>query len=179
MTVNKKNFEKIRPIDISSEGYKEMTVEEFNKKFKNFFSNFPDDVIEQWPYRDFAAFLSSWEIIDYEKLKFSLVKLDNEQIMQIKVAGMNDDDLIKWGRFQMYETEASNYLKEYMKKEKKAPVPIIVLDTLNSNISGDYNFGKPYHLLEGHRRLSFLKTFISDGESKMYDKQTVWLAKIQ
>jgi len=168
--MDREQFLAISPIDPTQQD-KRFTIEEFIKKARPFLPHFPDDVLEQWVYENFPIFSEDiWEI-DYDRLRFSKVMINSENVWKIHDeanyydGGIGEDVITKKTR--------STELSDYMLANGTWPRPIIVLDTENSNTDGEYEYLRPYHLLEGHRRLVYLKRMLDSGLA-VQEHHTIW-----
>ena len=77
------------------------------------------------------------------------------------------------GRMAGYDTA------EFMMKSGTFPVPIIVAHNAGNQLhhksfNGEFML-EPYHLIEGNRRLAFLRAMIQKGHEKLQEKHKVWL----
>ena len=150
---------------------KRFTIEEFVEKARPFLPYFPDDVLEQWVYENYSIFSEDIWDIDYDRLRFSEVMINNEDVWKIQDAANYYDNGI--GEDVITEKTRTTELSDYMLYNGTWPRPIIVLDTENSNVEGDYEYLRPYHLLEGHRRLVYLKRMLDSGLS-VQKQHKVW-----
>ncbi len=140
--------------------------------------NFPKCVLEQWVHRHFSQFCNDYWWIEYDRLVFDKVYFSKEQIMSIGTAILETqdywgDDFINNPEFRVKKTWLGGFMDEY----KTWPKPVIVFDTCNSNIEETKKLFKPFHLLEGHMRLAYMRAFIRRRISGVKDMQEVWLAK--
>lgn len=80
---------------------------------------------------------------------------------------------------ELYALE-KDWLAEFMLKNGTWNIGVILLETENRIIKmsiTDEEMKRPYHLLEGHTRLSYLNRLIELGKSA--DKHDIWIAKIK
>ena len=159
--------------DKKEKGLKDTGVLDFATEFKAFFPKFPMQVIEQWPYRHFDSFVNSdrWEI-EYDRLAFQKEYLSIEDFKVIEARDMSNKDLLRTGQVHLADTD---FVACYMRKHYTYPVPIIVLDSVHSDLSGAYCFKTPYHLLEGHRRTWLLRALIETKNLVIPQKHEVWM----
>lgn len=146
---------------------------DFAKEFQKFFPRFPMNVIEQWPYRHFDSFvgLYCWDI-GYERLEFRKDCLSIDDFKRIGVYGMTNEKILSVGEAHLADEE---FVATYIREHRTFPNPIIVLDSTHSDLSGEYSFKKPYHLLEGHRRTWLLRALIETGDSEIPERHDVWM----
>ncbi|MBQ2905197.1 MAG: hypothetical protein IJE54_01250 [Peptococcaceae bacterium] len=169
--MDKEKFLEISPIDPTRQD-KRFAIEEFIEKARPFLPHFPDDVLEQWVYENFSIFSSEdrWEI-GYDRLRFSEVMITSEMVWDIYDLPNYYDAGI--GYAEICEKTLVTMLSDYMLANGTWPRPIIVLDTENSNADGEYEYLRPYHLLEGHRRLVYLKRMLDSGLA-VQEHHTIW-----
>lgn len=149
-------------------------------RLKAVLSNFPQCVIEQWPYRHFVDFCNKYWWLEYDRLVFDKVLFSKEQIMSIGTAILDiqdswGDDFINNPGFRIKQT----WLGGYMAEHKTWPKPIIVFDTCNSSFGEVNKLCRPFHLLEGHLRLAYMRAFIRYNITEVDAMQEVWLVKRQ
>lgn len=155
-------FSKINPND-DFIPFKKDSFELFAERARDFLPNFPDDVLDQWPYEAFQIFLNGIEKgMQYEKYTFREESWNIKQILQI----------IDINRFyesgigtQILDGSLDTRLIQYMKEHGTWPRPIIVYDTARSKPEGCYQYSRPYQLLEGHLRLVYLRRLVEAGIS--------------
>ena len=169
--IDRSEFIKINPV-CSDNPYEKVPFEQFEKMFKDFFPHFPSEVVKQWPYRHFQDFSGEyrWEI-EYDRLEFRKDCLKVEDFFTIEAYGFTNKDLIGMGNTHLFDNE---YVANYIRDHLTYPVPIIVLDSLNSNLSGQYEFKKPYHILEGHRRSWLMRALIETDNPEIPEYHQIW-----
>lgn len=160
--------------------YEKKPFEDFAFSFKQYLPNFPDNVIEQWPYRHFDDFCRHYWYLDFETFEFRHTKFSLDDIFNIKTR-MTDKDVKDWGN--NYLNRHKNHLEtyrvfDYMSRNKSWEQPIIVLDTKTCPNDKREALHCPFHLLEGHMRLSVLLAKIRNNEpvSCYHD---VWLVRME
>ena len=118
--------------------------------------HWPEELLAEWFYRH-ADNIDKYAFLHYESLRFKNELWPNDRIPGKEAF----DDEQFCNNFMNVSERAKNphdWLAVYMLREGTWNTPIVLLD----NHSGGKKFpnGKPlkypYHLLEGHRRLSFL-----------------------
>lgn len=145
----------------------------FSNEFKKFFSAFPDNVIEQWPFRHFHDFTGEyrWKI-EYERLNFTRAYVSTELIEKIEAENFNADDLLEMGKFHLNDDEP---VALFQKRNGTFIQPIILLNSVQSNLDGEYEFKSPWHLLEGHRRTWLLRGLVDSGKYNLLSQHEVWM----
>lgn len=58
--------------------------------------------------------------------------------------------------YEFTESDQSEWLFDSLKELRTWPFPIIVMDTIKISPRGDYDCGRPFHLIEGCRRYGFV-----------------------
>lgn len=172
--IDKKEFVKLRP-----ELYSATQLEPFSKfydRLKKELPNFPKDILEQWVYRHFSQFCNDYWWLEFDKFQFRKVEFENDKIMKIGSNIM--EDLNYWGDDFINESNfrRDTWLGNYMIKNRTWPKPIIVFYSEESNLKIKKALCSPYHLLEGHLRLSYMRAFIKYEEDKIPNKHSVWIA---
>ena len=136
-----------------------------------------DEVLREWLYRHNNS-IEKYAFLEFERFLFTPVVLRLDQIPGREAF----DDETFCDNFCNIEERAKDphdWLAQYMLREGTWNTPIILLD----NCSGQHRFpdGKPLknpiHLLEGHRRLSFLNGLKRIGKVK--SKHKVWIVRIE
>jgi hypothetical protein len=67
------------------------------------------------------------------------------------------------------------WLINFMRENQTWPLPILILENLGGNVRS--SLGQPYHLLEGHRRLAYLRSLYKASQKKMKSEHEIWLVK--
>ena len=170
------NFKKIYPNLNDPEPEK---FEQVKPRLKQALPNFPDCVLEQWIYRHFPAIEDYWWL-GFEKFDFKQESWSNTKIMNLIGSRMLvnqdywGDELVLKKTFRD-KTWLGNYFHEY----KTTPKPIIILKNDNDFIDPyDSKLFKPYHLLEGHMRLGYLRAHIRHSVEGTPNEHEVWVVTI-
>lgn len=162
-------LEKMNPQD-RYDPYKKEPFDVFYKKVHRLLPNLPADVLEQWAYRHFSCFMSLFDRgMQIDNFDFSIEKWNIDRILQIQDA----DDFYGHGIGKEIVTNPFSWLMNDMRKHGTWPKAIIVYDTLESRNNGRFPYQKPYHLIEGHRRLLYLRRMY-DAEMPINTKHAVW-----
>lgn len=173
--LNLEEFKKMEPKSIQET----LELEPFSEvmpRLKLALPNFPLCVLEQWTYRHFIDFCYKYWWLNYDELYFEKVMFDTNKIMEIKTdfLGTQDywgDDFINNPGFRAEKT----WLGAYMNKEKTWPKPIIVFDTQANKYPLEEELFMPYHLLEGHMRLAYMRALIRHKIEGVSEFHEVWL----
>ncbi len=138
---------------------------------------FPGELLIEWLHRH-AASSDDYCFLGYGDLRFTLEEWD--------LARIPGREAFKDGSFcdsfsSNFDQRAKNsfdWLARYMKKNGTWNTPVVLL----GNIEGVFLFPnrvplrQPYHLIEGHRRLSFLVALRNCGGARK--KHQLWIARI-
>lgn len=176
--INIEEFEKLKP-NFDNNTYELEPFENFYLSYKKYLPNFPKCVLEQWTHRHFNGFCYDYWWIEFDRLVFEKVKFTNKMIMQIGTHMLSTldnwgDDFINNPNFRIKKT----WLGGYMYENKTFPKPIIVFDVENSiDFGGKKDLYKPFHLLEGHMRLAYMRALIRYNVDNIPEIHDIWLSK--
>jgi hypothetical protein len=120
-------------------------------------AHWPVEVLVEWLHRH-ADFTEDYAFLGFEHFRFERVAWDLARIPgreAFRDEGFCDD-------FQNVEERAADnshdWLAHYMLKEGTWNTPIVLLGSASASpVFESEQLKTPYHLLEGHRRLSFLQ----------------------
>ena len=137
--------------------------------------NWPPELLEEWLHRH-ADQMEDYVFLDFENLEFRLETWDLVRIPgreAFRDPGFCDS-------FQDVEVRAAlnahDWLAHYMLREGTWNTPIALFD--NRNAQGavqESGLKSPLHLLEGHRRLSFLQGLKRLGKAR--PQHQLWIAR--
>ena len=134
--------------------------------------NWPEELLTEWLHRH-ASNMEDYAFLGFENLQFRLDTWDLEQFPgreAFRDLGFSDS-------FQNVEVRAEqneyDWLAHYMLREGTWNTPIVLFDNRNA---GQARLRTPFHLLEGHRRLSFLRGLKRLGKAR--PQHAVWLASL-
>ena len=167
-------FKKLKPKEIDS--CNKESFESFLKCIEPVLPNFPENILQHWVYRHFDFFCSDFWWLGYDKLSFRKEKFNKEQILSIQSKKMEMINAFSAGFLSPDSGQRKSYLGQYMWEKKLWPEPIIVLDVINSNLINSKKVCKPFHLLEGHMRLSYMRALIQESFQDVPDEHEVWIA---
>jgi hypothetical protein len=120
--------------------------------------NWPEEPLREWLHRYHGYDLENYADLNFERFRFSKEIWDTAQI-----PGREAFRIEKFcDSFQDIETRAAqnsyDWLAHFMLREGTWNTPVILLNNRPQLKSADgASLKTPYHLLEGHRRLSFLQ----------------------
>ena len=161
--------------------YGDLNPEPFSdywERIKNNSKDIPKCIWENWIHRHWDDFESEWGWIFESKAKFNLCKYNNSEIMSINHV---DDWLsIMDSRGKLIFTDdytQNTYLGQFMLNNGTTPRPIIVSKSNIQHPHG-WQFTSPIQLIEGHRRLGFLRNMIKNSYNLIADYHYVWEIEI-
>lgn len=163
--VHKKDVFKYLPY----EGYdKELTEtgEQYAKRIHSeVLPNFPEEVLIEWFHWQ-PRVIEDYAFLNFEKMKFERQVWKVEDLPG-REAFRSETDFDHLSSVFEQRLRDKNWLADNMNRHGTWPTPIILLD----NRSGELKFPegdklkKPYHLLEGHTRRSFLSVLQADARA--------------
>lgn len=175
------DLEEIYPVTLKYQPFRDedwRVVEEeldyVHRMQKGVLLNWPEELLKEWLYRH-ADCMEDYAFLNLERLKFTLETWPIERIPGREA--FKDESFCD--RFQNIEERAEDmddWLAHYMLQEGTWNTPIVLLDN-----QGQHEFltevllKQPYHLLEGHRRLSFLNGLRHLKKARPHHQ--VWLTK--
>jgi hypothetical protein len=138
-------------------------------------SHWPTELLKEWVFRH-ADQMEDYAFLGFERLRFESATWEVGQIPGREA--FKDERFCD--NFQDVEVRAQlnkhDWLAHYMLKEGTWNTPIVLMD--NRRAPGFLHEPKlkmPYHLLEGHRRLSFLQGLRRLGKAR--PKHAVWIVR--
>ncbi|HHX8571761.1 TPA: hypothetical protein ACVO35_000194 [Vibrio alginolyticus] len=162
--------------------FKWETFEDYYARFPKELANIPKDVVENWMWFHNEQVVEFSKLYDFEKWTFELRDFDNDEIMAIRhfeydlklLDGKGQEFLL--GRLNEHDTA------KFMFENGTSPCPIIVARDASKHIhhqreEGNYML-EPYQLIEGNRRLAYLRAMIGKPYSKLRDSHKVWVVTI-
>jgi hypothetical protein len=144
--------------------------------------NMPPNVLENWFYRHFAN-LRDYAWLDYSTLQFNQEPVewvtDEVPIQNCGVLDVIERYATAFERRSgsYYNLFHNPWLENYMEEHGTWPQPVIFFDNYDGLIpqyDESVPIGKPYHLLEGHRRLAYF--WILKRRNALIDRHQVWVA---
>ena len=132
--------------------------------------HWPEELVKEWLYRH-ADNMEDYAFLGFENLRFRKEVWDIDRFPGSEA--FRDGGFCQ--AFQDVEVRAKtnqyDWLAHYMLKEGTWNTPIVLFENLNGRIK---QLNAPLHLLEGHRRLSFLQGLKRLGKAKR--EHQVWIA---
>jgi hypothetical protein len=139
---------------------------------KTLLCHWPAEVLREWLHRH-ADFMEDYAFLGFENLHYEKVEW---QLNQVPGREAFRDETCCDG-FQNIEARAADnqhdWLAHFMLKEGTWNTPIILLE----NSIPTEGMKAPYHLLEGHRRLSFLQGLKRLGTAR--PAHSLWIARVR
>ena len=142
---------------------------------KRFLPYWPTEVLVDWFYRH-AGNIYKYAFLRFERFRFSKQKWPLD-----KIPGREAFDKLEFcDNFKDIKSRAENphdWLAKYMLEHGTWNIPIIMLENNEHIIAPNRAVLKrPYHLLEGHRRLSFLNGLRALNLAK--DHHYLWIVTL-
>lgn len=163
---------------------------EVKESFESYYSrwpkeleNVPEDVVRHWIYYHNECFLGFDGVYDLSKWVFKKERFSNVRILDVLHYPDELKHMDSIGERFLAGVLAGYDTADYMLKNGTFPCPIIV-----AHNAGEYRHHRglegesmlePYHLIEGHRRLSFLRAMIKRNHKALKKEHDVWLVTIQ
>ena len=154
-------------------------LDDYLKRWPQEYCNFPENVIENWVHRHNPQFISDWSDYNISSWVFELRSMSVEEIMKIEHL---DGELDHWdyvGDTYINSNDPYQYLANYMRNNGTFPEPIIIAENANGirhpkGLDGEF-MKTPYQLIEGHRRLGFLRAMVRLNMATLKDNHEVWV----
>ena len=145
-------------------------------------SNVPEDVIKNWAFvhnQQVIEFCSSYDLSAW---RFKLEKFDNDEIL--KISHFKDElEKIDGKSFRLFTGELNGYdTADFMLQHGTFPCPIIVAHNAGNIVhhrsTKNETMIEPYHLIEGNRRLGFIREMIRTKYENLKSNHEVWVVSI-
>lgn len=138
--------------------------------------HWPTEVLIEWFHRH-ARSLYRYAFLRFERFRFDRQTWQLDHIPNREA--FDDESFCE--RFMDVESRAENphdWLAHYMLRHGTWNTPIIMLDNPRGDFTcpGDRRLKSPFHLLEGHRRLSFLNGLRQIGKARL--QHDVWIVTL-
>ena len=177
--ITKEEFKKLKPKEISY--LEKEPFEEVYPRLKEAFPNFPKCVLEQWTYRHFNQFDKDYWWLGFHDFIFKLEIWRNEDILN-NIGSKIMDTQDYWGDelvLHKNKNRLGTYLGKYFTRNKTWPKPIIILKNDHRFTQADgLPLFDPYHLLEGHMRLAYMRAHIKCKVVGTPEKHDIWVASV-
>ncbi|MCE7615488.1 hypothetical protein LZT09_12730 [Vibrio fluvialis] len=143
----------------------------------------PEDIIRTWFWYHNEQAVEFSKFYDFTKWKFTAKAFTNDQILEIRhydyyLKRLDDKggEFLK-GRMKGYDTA------DFMRANGTFPEPILVVENgskhKHHHSIGDETMLEPYHIIEGQRRLGFIRAMIRAGHPKLQASHRAWVATIE
>ena len=162
--------------------YKIESFESYYSRWPRELENVPEDVVRQWVHYHNESVLECSNIYKIANWVFELKVFSNEEILEVshypsELEHMdNNGDILMTQGMEGYDTA------EFMLQNGTFPCPIIVAHNAGSHNHqksiGSETMLEPYHLIEGHRRLGFVRGMIKHDYEQLKPEHKVWLVTI-
>lgn len=137
--------------------------------------HFPEELLVEWLYRHHNA-LDTYASL-FESLRFERQTWKLEDIPGCEA--FNDQKFCQTlsRSFDNRARDPLDWLAQYMNQHGTWNTPVVMLENLHGEIPSPAwaTIRQPYHLLEGHRRLSFLVALRSRGRA--LPEHELWIAR--
>lgn len=146
------------------------------------FTNIPDDVIRNWIYYHNEFVIDNSDVYELEKWRFEKRIFTTEEVLTIKHYDSEMKYLDHIGDILMEQGMPDYDTAEFMIEHGTFPCPIIV-----AHNAGEFSHAKslqgetmlePYHLIEGNRRLGFIRGMAKHNFHKLQHNHEVWVVTI-
>lgn len=137
--------------------------------------HFPEELLVEWLYRHHNS-LHTYAFL-FESLRFKHQTWRLEDIPGCE-AFEDRKFCVNFSRsFNARARDPLDWLAQYMNRHGTWNTPVVLLENLRGEIESTprVTIRQPYHLLEGHRRLSFLVALRNQGRA--LNEHTIWLAR--
>jgi hypothetical protein len=159
------------------------TFEDYLARWPKDLTNVPVDVIKNWVFYHNEFVREHSDVYCLKNWSFELKYFSSEEIVEIK---HYDSEIKHWdhignelmkGRMSGYDTA------DYMLEKGTFPCPIIVAHNAASfkhakSLEDEFML-EPYHLIEGNRRVGFIRGMHKNAYPKLQPKHNVWVVAIK
>jgi len=165
------------PSDFKCESF-----EDYYARFPNELAHIPKDVVKNWMWYHNEQVVECSKRYDFKKWAFDLQDFDNDKIMEIKHFEYDlmrldgkEQEFLK-GRLNEHDTA------KFMFENGTSPCPMIVAENAGDHTHHQREEGnkmlEPFQLIEGNRRLAYLRAMIKKSFPKLKDSHKVWVVTI-
>lgn len=162
--------------------FEQESLESYLDRWPDELSNVPEDVIEHWLYRHNEQVEDFCEVYDLGAWNFEIQSFDNEKIFEILHFEDELEKLDATGERLIAEGMPGYDTGDYMLENGTFPCPIIVAHMAGGHSHhkgiGDETMLEPYHLIEGHRRLGFIRAMIRNDHPSLQEAHDAWVVTI-
>lgn len=149
-------------------------------RVKPLLPSFPADVLLQWFHRHGVDAHGSYDWLNYRALTFTQEIWSTDRVLK-QVRSWPDGDLLDaFAKAFVVDPEIrAGWLGSCMVDEGSWPVPPIVLRNPDGLCDpAGTCLGQPFHLLEGHRRVSYFRAMASDPQWTLAPDHSLWLVTV-
>lgn len=141
--------------------------------------NVPRPVVQHWIYRHWQDFKRDWLKRGLRSFEFTLVELNNSEVMTIGHVRDWMQTLDYWGDELFRDIRRrETWLGRFMLQSGTSPAPIIIApDALGLQHPTGAQM-KPVQLIEGHMRLAYLRAMVRHGHRSLQPMHEVWKVKL-
>ena len=153
--------------------------EVYRHRVNGLLPSWPDCPLRNWLYRHYAYAVSDYGWLRFDKMSFELVSWPGELIRR-DVRTHKLDLVDRLGtRILSNSPSMRSWLQSFVLDHGTWPAPIIVLANTRALRSprGEV-YGQPYHLLEGHLRLGYLRTLLRANSVALVNSHAVWIVTL-
>jgi hypothetical protein len=165
-------------------GYGNCEVEPFSDYLRRWpaeLKAFPANLIETWVYRHWDQFRDEWMPQRALEWKYESRFFSNDEVMKIAHFANELSIMDYWGD-QLFSCRIrrETWLAAFMLRHGTTPEPILVLDA-DTKVRHHKAFEgevilKPFHIIEGHKRLSYLRGMIRHNHPLLKKQHVIWYA---
>lgn len=168
-------YEKLKPQNWGD--YNAEDFDEYYERSKELMPNFPKSALKSWIHRHYLDAVREYGWVDLRKIIFKPAVWTTKFIYD-NVSTHKMEDVVEALSYHVYNDY--NWLGKYFLAKGTWNTEIIVLQN-DSGLENPYGekYGKPYHLIEGHRRLGYLRRLFREKPSILADSHQLWLVTIE
>lgn len=158
------------------------SFEEYINRFPRELAHVPEDLVKSWFWYHNDQAVECSTIYDFKKWKFRSEKFSNEEIMKIRhydyyLSKLDEKgEVFLRGRMEGYDTA------DFMLDNGTFPCAILITEDCGKHKHhqsvGDETMLEPYQIIEGNRRLGFLRALINTDHPNLRAWHSVWVATI-
>jgi hypothetical protein len=162
--------------------FKWEAFEDYYARFPEELAHIPEDVVKNWMWYHNEQVVELSKLYNFKKWIFELQSFNNDKVMEIKhfdydlkLLDGKGGEFLK-GRLNEHDTA------KFMFDNGTSPCPMIVAEKASEHIHHQREEGnrmlEPFQLIEGNRRLAYLRAMISMPFPKLQDSHKVWVVTI-
>jgi hypothetical protein len=137
--------------------------------------HFPEELLVEWLYRHHKFLYTYAFLLECLRFERQTWKLDEIPGREAFVDERLCDAIV--GSFRNSARDPTDWLAQSMDRKGTWEKPVVLLENMRGDIESPdgVKFKQPYHLLEGHRRLSFLIALRNKGRALA--EHDLWVAR--